>query len=793
MTTERMLQFCVSMMAALATLMLGTSQESSLLPIIGLVVALASLFFTDFLGWFSLHPIVAGTAGVIAGVNAFVQSQAAGLESQFISVANLLIHLQIILLFQKKGPRIYWQLITLSLLQVVVAAALNLFVMFGPLLVLYTCFAISAMLLFFVVRQVDPFLLEEDQASANQDQSVHLVATQQFALAGAAMKPRRSLIAASYIRHFFSLGISTIIVSAAVFLLMPRFGDDVWRAKSKPATGLSEDEVDLQDVGSIYEDPTVVMRVSFIDEATNEPYRVSGFPYFRGVVHEVYRRGKWKRDNGWEVEQEFMPKLQKPNRVYSAVRQKINLESPTGNAICGVAPSCGVNGATDSLHVCDRTLEVRHFSAAREDASEFVFGTLGLSNGLQSEFLPAVGDASLLTLDSPTNKLRTTNVQKFLPALTAKAAGLVADIPEGQVLRRARALEKHFTNGLGGYTYSLDPSREKDPERWQDPVEDFVMNHKKGHCQYFASALALMLRSQGIPSRIVLGFRADAYNAVGGYYQLRALDAHAWVEAAIPADQVPADEIMPTEGLGGSGGAWVRLDPTPGDNVATQSVAVSAWRQQLGDSIDYLQLLWSEYVLGLNEKRQRKAIYEPIMNAVKNTFALIFSREIWTARWEVIRGRFQGDFFTRDNLRDGVIAITVLTIAFYALRFLARWLWRMITGRFGRGVRRSGTRIEFYRRLETILAKHGIRRDAHQTPSEFATLAGNQLRTKLSDSSPTADSKLDSPPVSEIAEVPRKVVDLFYRVRFGDDRLDTDDLQRLENWLGSLQKSLASR
>ena len=78
MNHERWLQICVSAMAALGTLMLGTSQDSTSLPVIALIVAGASLLFTDFLGWFQLHRYVAGTAGVIAGVNALMQSQTGG-------------------------------------------------------------------------------------------------------------------------------------------------------------------------------------------------------------------------------------------------------------------------------------------------------------------------------------------------------------------------------------------------------------------------------------------------------------------------------------------------------------------------------------------------------------------------------------------------------------------------------------------------------------------------------------------------------------------------------------------
>ena len=770
MTTEKLLQVCVTAMAALATMMLGTSQESTTLPVIAIIVSATSLLFTDFLGWFYLHRYVAGVAGMVAGVNAFVQSQTGGLETQFISVANLLIHLQIILLFQKKDSRIYWQLATLSLLQVVVAAALNLFVLFGPLLVIYTAFAISAMLLFFIYRETTPFYSDQPRLANDANGIIQVESTQpHMDEMGRAKRPRRQLIRLSYLRNFVMLSLSTVVVAALVFLLMPRFGDDVWRAKASGSkTGPSE-ELDLSEIDSIYESPTMVMRVSFIDEATGLPYSVNGYPYFRGNVLDKYRSGRWRRSEG-DLDKKMMAKLPPPTRIYSAVRQKVNLEN-RDRTVCTVAPGCRLEDTPSSMRMERRTMEVLYEPEANEDPVEYSIGSLGFRNGTQTEFLPMSAPISKGATEFDQDRVR-----ERLQGLSERAAEIVDGIAEENVLERARKLEAHFTDGLQGYKYSLDPS--PDRKRSMDPVEDFVLNHKTGHCQFYASALALMLRSQGIPARIITGFRADTYNVVGNYYQIREMDAHAWVEAAIPPDQVPRDEIMPTEGLGiDNYGAWVRLDPTPGENWVAQSVAVSPWRQKLTDTVDYMQLLWSEYVLGLNEKRQRKAIYEPIMNFFRNAFSLAFSREVWSERWETIRSRFEGEFFTRENARDGAIAVAVLTAAFYALRFFGGLLWRFIASKWSDSARRNRPRIEFYRRFESMLAKRGIRRTKEQTPKEFALSAQEQLANLLPDAA--------------VAELPAKIVDMFYQVRFGAEHLDNADTERLENWLGKLQQALA--
>src|ERR1700746_841991 len=79
-----------------------------------------------------------------------------------------------------------------------------------------------------------------------------------------------------------------------------------------------------------------------------------------------------------------------------------------------------------------------------------------------------------------------------------------------------------------GYTLQL-PKTEVN-----DPVANFLFERKQGHCEYFASAMGVMLRTVGIPSRVVNGFRSDEFNDITGSYVVRAKDAHSWVEAYFP-------------------------------------------------------------------------------------------------------------------------------------------------------------------------------------------------------------------------------------------------------------------
>ncbi|MES9969961.1 MAG: DUF3488 and transglutaminase-like domain-containing protein [Candidatus Thiodiazotropha sp.] len=133
--------------------------------------------------------------------------------------------------------------------------------------------------------------------------------------------------------------------------------------------------------------------------------------------------------------------------------------------------------------------------------------------------------------------------------------------PHASQFAKAIALEQHLRNH---YDYDFDSIFKSQN---QTPLGQFLFETKKGHCEYFASALAIMLRTQGIPSRLVTGFSATNQNPMTGYYDVYALDGHAWVEAYV-------------DGIG-----WLELEPTAYyDGPAVDNETLSA--EQINDYVE---------------------------------------------------------------------------------------------------------------------------------------------------------------------------------------------------------------
>jgi hypothetical protein len=226
------------------------------------------------------------------------------------------------------------------------------------------------------------------------------------------------------------------------------------------------------------------------------------------------------------------------------------------------------------------------------------------------------------------------------------------------------------------------------------------------------------------------------------------------------------------------------LDPTPVLENEDINADKSLYSSLVGMA-DYMQMLWNTYVVGLNADRQDKAIFQPLKNFKEALWRLISSpkqtlfetaRHFWN--WLFGRGEPGGgklDWYV-------VAALGVLFVLALALFRLGRWIVRMIARRWSRrGVQRSKrplTHVEFYRRLEALLARHGIRRSPHETQREFASAASGKLHARLAP--------------AHLARV-RQLAETFYHVRFGGAALDSRQSQVVEQGLAELATALKSR
>jgi transglutaminase-like putative cysteine protease len=771
-----MLPSAVTIVAALGVIMLGMGQRDLRLSAVALLAIGASFVLTDLTGWLRLNRVVANVAAVAAvaiSVNDFMRFER---DTQLLAVANLLIYLQIVLLFQEKLPRVYWQILVLSLLQVVISAALNLGALFGVLLVAYMLVMLVALMLLFARRESllqcanDGFISKDASrracAAINVITPTHAPVTR--------LRPGR------IVREVISASLTTLLMTAVVFFSVPRFGNTMWQATSlsyQPSVGFSG-TVSLGALGAVADNPELVMQVEFRREGDpRQPYFVHSDPLFRGSVLTKYTRGEWRhpytelvglRDLG------SMPAV-------DGVIQRITIEALDEPVLFGVYPLYRGPSSRGEVHVRYDPARQQYVRDEAVQNRQFRFETLttGLYGGLQRAITP---DRELTDQEeSQLVQLPSSGAMQSAPDPAGDESKVSSDLPETEAAARreieraglsgdaafyafnaARTLELYLRSER--FRYSLLP-QPRDPGI--DPVEDFIRNNPQGHCEYFASALALMLRSLNIPSRVVVGFKGGDYNQVGGFYQVRQLHAHAWVEAYLKPDEIPPDMRPPaSDGLAG----WLTLDPTPAAD-ASGAFDRGGWLNALADLGDYFKHLWSNYVVGLTAERQRDAIYRPLSQLATNVEQLVEGNEgISAAMWRWL----QTNALTFRGLLI-LLAVAVVTL-FVGRRlvWLIAALFRKRTSRRKAGRRRE--RVEFYERLEEILARYGLVRAGQQTPLEFALAAGAQM---------VAESA-----TRPHATLPRRIVEAYYRVRFGQHALDAAEAQTVGEQLARLESAL---
>lgn len=783
--SERFVQIGIAMMVSLGTLLLGMGERNATLPVLAVIVSISSVYLTDIRGWLQFNRAVSNFLALSAMAWTLWGFGVLTVDLKLLSVANLLVYLQFILQYQRKTVRTYWLLALLSLVQAAVSTALNLQIMYGFLLLIYTFVSLATMTIFFLYRET---LRQQSGSSAHAALTVsqQVVAVQRFFsqerkpsrlplfTSRGTLQIRKDVTSWLFVRQIIMLALGSLVLSMLVFVSTPRVGQRPWQRTQVTTVGSTSgfnESVSLGQVGKISDNPAGVMRAQFSDAHTGEPYEIRGELYFRGVVLPHYRDGRWTHYSD----------LSKPEKLETkpvpvtgeVVRQEITLEPLDTNVLFSLHPSIKTE-TNPNVQFDENNLNLMRPNSMRGVSFSYELATTSLDQGRLLELSPTERGRRFADLRLPRG-----DRDDPLATIRELANELVADIPATETYQRIQAIQEYLQD-QSNFGYSLTQSRD---DTTLDPIVDFVMNTREGHCEYFASAMALMLRSIGIPARMVIGYKTSEWNPIGGYYVVRQLHAHAWAEAYLAPGEIPNSLVF----RGGPGqAAWLRLDPTP-QYSGVEAIAGSDSRWQvLRQFGDYLDFLWSHYVLGMDARRQQEHVYTPLVQGISRILQWVQDPQAWKKLGQRglalmgigPNGWVAGEWF---YWRAGLMAMVLSAVVYGIYRLLQRpvtWLFGRIRAKYDHVDEHGIQPIEFYRKLENTLRRHEIRREPNQTQQEFARLVGTQLA--------------DDSATRAVAGVPGQVAGAFYRVRFGQATLDRAEADAVEHALLLLENALAA-
>jgi len=251
----------------------------------------------------------------------------------------------------------------------------------------------------------------------------------------------------------------------------------------------------------------------------------------------------------------------------------------------------------------------------------------------------------------------------------------------------ARALETRLRTGYG-YTLELPPAATA------DPLANFLFVRRRGHCEYFASAMAVMLRTLGVPARLATGFQSGVYNPLTDEWLMRASDAHAWVEAWL------------------AGRGWTTFDPTPPDPNRAAPSALAG----LALYLDAARTFWNHWVVNFDPSRQG-ALADRFDEAARVAGIRWFD-SLWDTgnTWEP---RAAG-WLRRFGLALAAAILLGVGLRMFGPRSIRALRLRLRVSRARRSPATAADATLLYRRMLAILARRGYHKPPWFTPAEFA-------------------------------------------------------------------------
>lgn len=492
--------------------------------------------------------------------------------------------------------------------------------------------------------------------------------------------------------------------------------------------------VDLGALGPIKQDPRIVMRVELPGRARGE----KGL-YLRGIAFDHYDGRSWVNQMGLQraihqtdlgifslpgrrSEDQLSPELFHQQRIFlEPLDTPVLFGTPFMEKVSGKLPAVQVDGGGSFYLPFPIAAPIEYVAVSRP---------------------PTVLPADLHPLPSAVH-YHDAFLRYFtqVPHRSDRIAALARTVAQHArtPFEQAMAIRDHLSRH---YRYSLElPVSDQ-----AHPLEEFLFNRKTGYCEHYATAMTIMLRTLGVPARLVTGFLATEWNEYGRYYVVRQQDAHAWVEVYLPYS------------------GWITMDPTPLSNNGGTDVGARAW---VGwrDITDYLHMWWNRVVL-----RYSAADQIAIVRGVQ-----VGSATVGRKVWESVSGWFNpppswGETIVGLYDRSTVVLTAGVIVVLTGLGLL---LWSgQKQSRYGSVCSKGGIQGEkqvvtkLYSDMILYLSSKGIQKPVTTGPLQFL----DTIRMQWADAFPLAAT----------------ITELYCRGRFGNATLTSDEYTIARNKLRQL-------
>ncbi|HUJ30491.1 MAG TPA: DUF3488 and transglutaminase-like domain-containing protein [Candidatus Acidoferrum sp.] len=542
------------------------------------------------------------------------------------------------------------------------------------------------------------------------------------------------------------VAVSALLIGGVLFFLIPRFTTGYLSAlnlQPNPLTGFSDD-VSLGEIGKIKKNSSVVMRI-----------RVEGDPgqaedvHWRGIVLTNFDGKRWftpaheqtvltpDAEGDYSLKSPALP----PGDFY-ILHYTVLMEPIATDAIFLAANPDTLRGQFGSEGYRSGFQRVRSYLV--------LDGTDTLSNPFRNftkiryqatSILPAVPPAKLRS--APTiypDAIHATYLQ--LPPLDPRIKKLADEITAKSTdeYDKAARIEAYLKTR---FSYTLDLTG----PQTDDPLAYFLFVRRAGHCEYFAAAMTVMLRDEGIPARYVTGFLPGEYNDLGGDYIVRESDAHTWVEVYFPNY------------------GWITFDPTPGATDSKRGGILN----RLSMYWDWFQFAWSEWVINYDFVHQITLA----QNVQKSTRDLNDrAREYYKRKQEQVMQllvRMDRRIEASPYFLPSILLLLVALLIYLRGRWMIAYVVARWSLRAGRGGNLGAPLAALeYREMLRLLEKRGWKKAASQTASEFAAAI----------------------PSPELAGPVAQLTELYQSARFGDHPAGAEQMSSL---LRSIRELVRSR